>query len=99
MEIIKSLKELNKAEFVQLDMSQKMYTVKGRPFPVELLKYSSFIVLILRIIKIVPFIGPKTRLMIDEIISFLNMYAGPDQIEIYKSQPKNRPFRENVDLI
>ena len=85
MEIIKSLKELNKAEFVQLDMSQKMYTVKGRPFPVELLKYSSFIVLILRTIKIVPFIGPKTRLMIDEIISFLNMYAGPDQIEIYKS--------------
>jgi hypothetical protein len=85
MGIIKNLKELNKAEFAQINMSQKMYVVKGRPFPVELLKYSSFIVLILRIIKIIPFIGPKTKLMIDEIISFLTMYAGPDQVAMYNS--------------
>jgi hypothetical protein len=41
--------------------------------------------LILRIIKIIPFIGPKTKLMIDEIISFLTMYAGPDQVAMYNS--------------
>ena len=88
MEIIKSLKELNKAEFNKVDISQKMYVVKGRPFPIELLKYSSFIVLILRIIKVIPFIGPKTKLMIDEIISFFNSYAGPEQIAMYGTSSK-----------
>lgn len=89
MEIIKSMKELNKAEFTQINMVQKMYVVKGRPFPVELLKYSSFIVLILRIIKIIPFIGPKTKSMIDEIISFLTMYAGPEQVAMYSSSNRD----------
>lgn len=79
--MLSKLNQINKAEFIAVQENRKTYYAKGRPMPIELLKYSSFIVLILEIVRI--FLGKNAKAKVDEIIKFFNDVAGPTQIARY----------------
>ena len=81
--MLSKLSQINNAEFTSVEESRKTYYAKGRPMPIELLKFGPFIVLILQVVRI--FVGKKAKAMIDTVITFLSDVAGPVQIAKYSN--------------
>lgn len=75
-------------DFTKVQESQKTYYASGRPMPIELLKYASFLIIILEVVRI--FLGAKGKQKIDEIVRFLQLVAGPEQLAQYAEKMNER---------